>query len=73
VAYFTPEGKVDESTRTLARFDYKPEEAVPFPFDRFLGDKSWVAGRVHGLNTITTPDGDERLLLVYNKKRTILC
>lgn len=73
VAYYTPESKMDDSTRTLARFHYRPDAAEPFSFDRFLGDKSWVAGRVHGLNSVVTPDGEERLLLVYNRQRVILC
>ncbi|MGB2403665.1 MAG: hypothetical protein ACPIA7_09685 [Akkermansiaceae bacterium] len=71
IAYYS--SKQNPETRTLARFNYTPEESPPFKFDRFLGDASWVAGRVHGLNIIKNNDGEERLLLVYNSHKVILC
>lgn len=71
VAYYS--SKQNPETRTLARFNYTPNENPPFKFDRFLGDASWVPGRVHGLNIIKNNDGEERLLLVYNSQKVILC
>jgi hypothetical protein len=71
IAYYS--SKHTDATRTVARFLYTPTEETPFTFDRFLGDASWVAGRVHGLNIIKTDQGEERLLLVYNSQKVILC
>ena len=71
IGYYTK--KADKSTRTVARFNYNPGQNPPFKFDRFLGDASWVKGRIHGVNIIKTHHGDERLLLVYNTHKVILC
>jgi hypothetical protein len=71
IAYYS--SKQTKATRTVARFNYTPTEKNPFTFDRFLGDSSWVAGRVHGLNIIKNDQGEERLLLVYNSQKVILC
>ena len=71
IAYYS--SKQNDKTRTLARFNYTPNAKTPFTFDKFLGDASWVKGRVHGLNIIKNNKGEERLLLVYNSQKVILC
>jgi hypothetical protein len=71
VAYYC--SKVKDHTRTVARFTYDPKATPPFKLDKFLGTKEWVSGRIHGLNIIRNDAGEERLLLVYNKQRVILC
>lgn len=65
--------QVNENTRCVARFNYSPQANPPFQFDRFLGTHKWVSGRLHGLNIILNEQGQERLLLVYNKQKVILC
>ncbi len=71
IAYYSK--KQTKETRAVARFNYTPNGDTPFTFDRFLGDLSWVDGRVHGLNIIQNDKGEERLLLVYNSRKVILC
>ncbi|MDX1565014.1 MAG: hypothetical protein R3236_06385 [Phycisphaeraceae bacterium] len=71
IGYYS--SKVRDHTRTVARFTYHPKANPPFRFDRFLGTKEWVAGRIHGLNIVRNDAGEQRLLLVYNKHRVILC
>ena len=71
IAYYS--NKQTNETRTVARFNYTPDGKAPFTFDRFLGDLSWVDDRIHGLNIIMNNKGEERLLLVYNKNKVILC
>ena len=71
IGYYTKNG--NSETRAIARFNYKPESETPFVFDRFIGDSSWVKDRLHGLNIVKTHDGEERLLIVYNKQQVILC
>jgi hypothetical protein len=61
------------STRTIARFIYQPQQNPPFSFDKFIGENNWVEGRLHGLNIIRTDKNEERLLLVYNNQKVILC
>lgn len=70
VGYYSK--KASEETRAVARFTYQPNETPPFKFDKFLGDSSWNKNRLHGLNIVTMPNGQERLLLVYNKQQVIL-
>jgi hypothetical protein len=71
VAYYS--NKKNAGTRTLARFVPTKNWGKPFRFDCFLGNASWVDGRVHGLNIIKNNKGKERLLLVYNNQKVILC
>ena len=71
IAYYSK--KTNKESRTLARFNYDPSKANPFQLDRFIGDRSWINGRVHGLNIINDIDGKEKLVLVYNKNRVRLC
>ncbi len=71
IGYYS--SKANDHTRTVARFTYDPKANPPFKLDKFLGTKDWVAGRLHGLNIVRNDAGQERLLLVYNKHRVILC
>ncbi|MCM8532418.1 MAG: hypothetical protein NE330_14740 [Lentisphaeraceae bacterium] len=70
VGYYSK--KANKDTRAVARFTYQPDQNPPFIFDKFLGDSSWNKNRLHGLNIITMPNGQERLLLIYNKQQVIL-
>ena len=63
--------KSTAETRAVARFIYQPDKTPVFKLDKFIGDKSWNDGRLHGLNIVKI-DGKEKLLLVYNKKKVIL-
>jgi hypothetical protein len=65
--------KSTKETRAVARFSYHPDSDQPFRFDRFLGDSTWNDHRLHGLNIINLANGEERLLIVYNKQKVILC
>ena len=71
IAYYSK--KTNEQSRTLVRFNYNPSKTIPFQLDRFLGDESWIDGRVHGLNIISDHDRKEKLVLVYNKNRVRIC
>ena len=70
VGYYSE--KTNKDTRAIARFIYQPDKQPPFKFDKFLGDSSWNKNRLHGLNIVNMPNGEERLLLVYNKQQVIL-
>ncbi|MCH2209473.1 MAG: hypothetical protein MK132_26935 [Lentisphaerales bacterium] len=70
VGYYT--WKANKETRAVARFIYQPDQTPVFKFDKLLGNASWNKNRLHGLNIVTMPNGQERLLLVYNKQQVIL-